>query len=339
MNLPPPASASAGDSSGALAAIAKYDGGDQGFPKPSYQSPSAVGARRNTVTGTLGNAFSSAVEKTKDALTIEPKVVPAEDPLSLSNTPTQVGPSIYYASARLHESQGNFTKADELYKQALQAAPDDLDYLVHYARMHDRAGNLDRAGEIYRLAIAAHPREAAAYNDLGLCYARQDRWDESASSLEQAVRLQPESVLYRNNLATVLVEMGRSDQALTHLVAAHGEAVGHYNLGYLLSQRGDTQEAVPILQRALTVDPRLTPAATLLAQLTTATSQVAAAPVVASPTSTASEPPHRMPSPAHEAPAPRAGAPLPSTADSADGDHWGNAPTPDELPRLLPPVR
>jgi len=333
--LPPPASAS--NSSGPLGRLSEYKG-DQRFPQPSYQPPATAGQRK-TVAGAITGAFSSAVDKTKDALTFEPKVIPAEDPLSLSNTPKEAGPTVYFASARLHESKGNFEKADELYRKALEGAPNDLEYLVHYARMHDRAGNLERAGEIYRQAIAAHPREAAAYNDLGLCYARQERWEESANTLEYAVRLRPDSALYRNNLATVLVEMGRHNEALSHLTAVHGEAVGNYNLAYLLHQRGENEQAIAHLHRALAVDPKLAPASALLAQLTPASSTVAAASVPYLPTQVVQETVHRMPPVTNEAPEPYAAAPLPQTAASVAGDDWGDAPTPDDLPQLLPPVQ
>jgi Flp pilus assembly protein TadD len=204
--------------------------------------------------------------------------------------------------------------------------------------MHDRAGNFDKAEETYRRAIAAHPKEAAAYNDLALCLARRNRLTESSDCLRQAVQLQGDSVLYRNNLATVLAEMGRSDEALVHLTAAHGPAVGNYNLGYLLYKSGKSQEAAACLRRALELDPQLTAAGQLLATLAgrdavelanTAPPQEYRREAVTTPQWNAAT----FTTPAgHQLP-----QSLPTVSPRAED--WGNAPTPDSLPQLLPPVR
>jgi Tfp pilus assembly protein PilF len=332
-DLPPPASVGA-ESKNPLAKLVDYKSDDQHqFAQPSVKTPAPSGSSGG-VTGALG----AAVAKTKQALTIEPKVEHAPDPLSLASGPVEVGPELHFASARVHESQGNINRADELYRQALAAAPGDLTILVHYARMHDRAGNLGRAAEIYRQAIAAHPQEAAAYNDLGLCLARQERVTESVDCLQQAVKLHGESVLYRNNLATVLAELGRYDEALTHLNAVHAPAAANYNLGYLLHKSGKGALAATYLRRAVQLDPQMAPAHQLLAVVTAPAGQVAArpqAPAGGDPRASddgqnvfiSISDPHSPPGPAS----------LPAV--KAPQQDWGDAPSPGDLPQLLPPVR
>jgi hypothetical protein len=122
-DLPAPVSASAPDSGSILA---KYDNSKNGsFAEPSVQLPAHAGAKK-TIGGTVSGAMSSAFTKTKDALTIEPKVIKAPDPLSLSSPAEDVGPELHLASARMYESQGNFRRASELYEKALAEAPNDL---------------------------------------------------------------------------------------------------------------------------------------------------------------------------------------------------------------------
>jgi tetratricopeptide (TPR) repeat protein len=320
-DLPPPVTSTAQSDNSPLSVLANYDGESTSFAQPSLRPPQVNGAAEKSFGAGISSAVGSAIAKTKDALTIKPKVIPAPDPLSLSNESRDVGPEIYFASARMQESQGNVPRADELYRKALEEAPKDLGVLLHYARMHDRAGNLDRAVEIYRQAISAHPQDAAAYNDLGLCLARQERYGESADALRRAVDLQQDNPLYRNNLAAVLVELGRNDEALSHLAAAHGPAVAHYNLGYLLFKSDKPQQAAPFIQKALALDPQMAPARQLLAvmsgepqagpQRTVATAASTRAPVIR---------PQALPQP-----------------DPAE-EAWGDAPHPDSLPQLLPPV-
>jgi hypothetical protein len=82
-----------------------------------------------------------------------------------------------------------------------------------------------------------------------------------------AVSMQPDSKRYRNNIAKLLLELGRPNDAFSHLVAAGGPAIGHYNMGQLLSQRGNIPEAVQYLEIAVGIDPSLRPAMDLLREL------------------------------------------------------------------------
>lgn len=335
--LPPPASFGAAAEKDPLAKLASYKGEEQQpFAQPSVKAPAPAGAATASAGGVTG-ALGAAMSKTKKALTIEPKVEKAPDPLSLTDGPVDVGPEIHFASARMHESKGNVSRADELYRQALTEAPGDLEILVHYARMHDRAGNLGRAAEIYRQATASHPNEAAAYNDLGLCLARQQRLREAVDSLQQAVRLQGDSVLYRNNLATVLAEMGRNEEALSHLTAVHGPAVANYNLAFLLHKSGKREQAATCLRKALELDPQMAPAQQLLAVVTgQASSNIAAKPQGSARTAAGVEGAGQN---VFISMSKHGGAPHGLPAVRAQKEDWGDAPTPESLPQLLPPVR
>ncbi len=346
LDLPAPAISDVAANEGPLAKLAQYDGGaDTKFAEPSYQPPRPAGAKKTSLFGNFKNQMSSAASKTKDALTIEPKVVAAPDPVSLSSPAGNVGAELYFASARVHERQGNTAKADELYRKALQEKPNDLQVLLHYARMHDRAGNLETAVGIYRRAIAAHPQEAATFNDLGLCHARQNQLRESTEALQQAVRLNPQSALYRNNFASVLVQMGHTEEALSQLKAVHGPAAGHYNLAYLLHKSGRSPEAGPYARRALELDPNMAPAQRLLAMIEVpAVPQVAANVAPATPsaasvsrnlgfTNTSANNEIGLRAPVADV-GPRSLPPV----DAERNEDWGEPPTPASLPKLLPPV-
>ncbi|MBW3596219.1 MAG: tetratricopeptide repeat protein [Planctomycetes bacterium] len=329
-DLPPPVSVTA-------------HSGDDDFDKLAQLD--AAHSAEKPPGGVVGGAIASAFQKTKEAFTIEPKVVKAPDKLSLSTPTGEAGPALFIASARMHESQGNVAKAEALYLKALEESPQDLDILVHYARMHDRAGNLERAAEIYRQAIQAHPQEAAAYNDLGLCLARQNRLAGAIGSLQHAAELQPASPLYRNNLATVLVDAGRAEEALAHLIAVHAPAAAHYNVGYLLYRAGRRDEAVGYLQQASSIDPQMAPAASLLALMSGRRETPAAAdePLGGEFASAAL---HRTPPVSEEAGAGREVRISLLGAHSAATGEWGAAPTPSQvLPSaagggiLMPPAR
>jgi tetratricopeptide (TPR) repeat protein len=198
-------------------------------------------------------------------------------------------PEFYVSVARLAERAGNTAGATEQYEMALKVDPNHLDALLGYARMLDRQGQLSKATQLYVRATKGHPKEASAFNDLGLCYARQGMFNDSAAALSEAVDLQPDRELYRNNIATVLVELGHTDEAVSHLAAVHGEAIAHYNVGILLNNHGDTRGAAEQFAVAVQKNPNFVEARRWLDDLrgrnpTPPARQMAAAPA-ASPVS------------------------------------------------------
>src|SRR5262249_55593089 len=148
-----------------------------------------------------------------------------------------------------------------------------------------------------------HPTSGLVYNDLGLCYGRQHQFEQAVGALSRAVELNPDNPKYRNNLATVLVETGRIDEAVQKLSQGATPAVAHYNVGYLLQQKGQTKSAARHMQQALSLDPSLPPARDMLAQLTgvppSAQPATAALPAAAAP---AYQTAQRMARPAATAP-------------------------------------
>jgi tetratricopeptide (TPR) repeat protein len=194
------------------------------------------------------------------------KPQPEPDVTRLDAPSKKVGPEVHVAAARLLENQSKFDEAEAQYEKALKAAPNDMNSLIGMARLHDRQGNSAKAMQFYERAVKHHGKNAVVHNDLGLCYARQQQFDKSLQSLTRALELQPDNARYRNNLATVLVESGRTGEALALLSRSGSEAVAHYNVGFLLHKRGQQGEAQQHLQHAIALDPDLTPAREMLAE-------------------------------------------------------------------------
>ena len=169
------------------------------------------------------------------------------------------------------EKQGNLGAALQAYQHALQRDPNNWQGLVSLARAQHRAGQLDAAIQTYEQVLAIYPGEPLALNDLGLCLARKGDLTAAMTMLGTAVKSAPNSKRYRNNLATVLIEANQVADAQAILQEIHGEAIGAFNLGYLLSQRGRHTEAAEYLRNAIALDPSLGPARQLLAQIAPST--------------------------------------------------------------------
>ena len=231
--------------------------GYRSFPFTSASKPPAAGQQSTSVASSNTSSPS--------------KLSAANDPTSLSSKTPKFGPELYVEAAKMQESRGNIEGAILQFKKALDLAPNNLSVLLNFARLYDRQGQFGDAVQLYQRAIQADPKSATALNDLGLCYARQRKFDDSIASLQKAIQIQPEKKMYRNNLATVFVEAGRYDEALPQLIAAHGEAVAHYNLGYMLQQKGQIALAIDQMKRALELSPQFEEAATMLSNLSVPT--------------------------------------------------------------------
>jgi tetratricopeptide (TPR) repeat protein len=225
-----------------------------------------MGGVADTDEGFLASRWKKATAAVSSAFASKPQPA-TDDPTSLSSKPGKIGAEPHIAAARLLENQNKLPEALEQYERALKTEPNNLTALVSLARLHDRQGKGPLALEVYERAIKAHPKSALVHNDMGLCFARQQQWPRATQSLNQAIALQPANPKYRNNLATVLVEMGRADEALKQLTAVNPPAVAHYNLAYLLAQKGQQDLAIAHLQQAVARDPNLGPAQDMLAQL------------------------------------------------------------------------
>ena len=217
--------------------------------------------------GPVVSSWNKTTAAVAAAFTPKPKIE-TDDPTSLSSKNGKMGPGVYVGLGRVYESQNKPAEAIAAYDKALSLAPSDLSAMVSLARLHDRQGNSAKAIELYQKALKSHTKSALVHNDLGLCYARQKQWQRATDSLNKAIELQPGNPKYRNNLATVMVEQGRTDEAFKQLAQVNSEAVAHYNLAYLLQQKGQNGPAVLHLQQAIARDTSLTPAQEMLAQLT-----------------------------------------------------------------------
>lgn len=227
---------------------------------------------RATSTATsAGRSFSNTVRKTtnrvSDALAIKPKVVPAADSVKLSDMPSQLSPILYVRGAAFSEAKGNLAGAQQQYEKALQLNPNDITTLIAYARFRDRVGDSKQALEVYQRARSVEPKNAIVWNDLALCHARRGEVGPALGAMQRTLALKPDNVRYRNNMAAVLVQADRSEDAVRELQQVHSPAVANHNVACLLLRLRKHSLAARHLQRAVSLDPSLQRARTLLARL------------------------------------------------------------------------
>lgn len=234
------------------------------FRKGYDASQPMVGSRPGPVkqlaTSVSESSFGRSVAKAFNFSARKKAKTLRSDPTSLAIKPKPPTADDYVKLGESSDREGDTEGARQHYHKALDMEPHHLGALLGLGRLFDRQGQLDRASAHYAEATNFHPHSSTAFNDLGLCLARQGRYDEAITALHRAIEINPDKTLYRNNIATVLVAEGRIDEALAHLTDAHGPAVAHYNIGYLLNKQGRRDQALQQFQLALEAEPSMTPA-------------------------------------------------------------------------------
>ncbi len=97
------------------------------------------------------------------------------------------------------------------------------------------------------------------YYRAGEEFVRQDDPLGAVPLFEKAVELNPKHVLARLRLATISMDLGKIDEAKSHLdavIACEPDSAGaHHLLGVIASRQGNRTQAVEHLRRALRVEP------------------------------------------------------------------------------------
>ena len=176
---------------------------------------------------------------------------------------------LHLTHAKLQERQGNLDLARTSYEIALIHNSKSVDAVLGLARLNQLAGRMDKAEKGYLKALKMQPNNPQAFDAAGQFYASQDQWDESVELLKSAMMAAPDESTYRYHLAVALASSGKINEAMPHFVKTIGEAEAHYNVGYILHERGDLAGAKQQLAQAVLKKPKLTVARKLLDELNT----------------------------------------------------------------------
>ena len=155
--------------------------------------------------------------------------------------------------------RGDRARAQFIYQQILQAAPEEPNALNGLGTLAYRDGQWDAAENYHRRAIAIFPDEPAFHNNLHLVYLQRGRAHEAVACCRRALELAPDSPELHNNLGVALKETG----ALVAAVASFERAVqlrptyadAHYNLANTLAPLHRLEEAESAYRRALQLAP------------------------------------------------------------------------------------
>jgi len=163
----------------------------------------------------------------------------------------------------LHE-EGKLDEADEQYRAALSAAPEDPDALHLFGVLQAQRGVLAAAARLIGRAVELSPRNANALYNLGNVLRDLHRREEALKSYDRAAAEMPGNPGVWTNRGAVLEELGRPLEALASFDRALSlepkHVTAHYNRGNALRDLGRADEALASYRNALALAPNYAPA-------------------------------------------------------------------------------
>jgi tetratricopeptide (TPR) repeat protein len=147
---------------------------------------------------------------------------------------------------------------------------DPLEAMFHQAQAAAHVGKYAEAEKLYRQILTEDPSILPAQVNLGLACYWQHKDREAVGELQKALRVSPREYGARLFLGLSYVDLGEYDQAQRELLDAARikdmDSLLFWALGSLAMIHGDTNAAVPLLERAVALDPNNARAVWLLGQ-------------------------------------------------------------------------
>jgi len=158
-----------------------------------------------------------------------------------------------------HHQNGQLALAQALYRQVLQADPNQPDALQLLGLIEHQQGHSAVAVELIGRAIQARPHAAMYHFNLGNTLHDMGQLDQAVNSFRQAIALQPNFPEASYNLGNALKTMGRLDEAIASYRQAlsfnPGWADAHLKIGNAQLALGRTDEALASVHQALLLKP------------------------------------------------------------------------------------
>jgi predicted O-linked N-acetylglucosamine transferase (SPINDLY family) len=180
-----------------------------------------------------------------------------------------------------HHRAGRLREAESLYRQVLQADPNQPDALHLLGSLALQAGDSPKALELTQGAIQLMPAVAVYHNTLGSVLFRQGQLLAAEQAYRRALSLDSKSPDTLNNLGNVVAAQSRIDEAVaayqSALALRPNDAVTHYHLGIALKRLTRRDEAINAFRGAIRLDPNFAEAHNNLGSLLCENGDAAAA--------------------------------------------------------------
>jgi Flp pilus assembly protein TadD len=171
------------------------------------------------------DAGSKGAPKNATAGTEPAKTEPAKTPASAEkggnrNAPMSEEVRLKISEAKDRFDKGDFTLAEKLYKEVLDASPGNAFVLSNLGVTQFRAKRYTEAEESLKKALELAPEDAFSRSTLGIVYYTQQKLDKAVDELTQSVSINPSNAVAHNYLGIAASRKGWQENARKELETA-----------------------------------------------------------------------------------------------------------------------
>lgn len=142
------------------------------------------------------------------------------EPLAKSASYTNVSIQQLLQKGTAYFQAGHLLQAEAIYRQILQAEPDQPDVLHLLGMVANKDGRNELAAEMIGKAISINPVSPMYHNNLGNVFHEQGKLDAAVKCFQKALKLKPDYVLSYLNLGAVLKAQGELDAVIANFHSA-----------------------------------------------------------------------------------------------------------------------
>jgi tetratricopeptide (TPR) repeat protein len=170
--------------------------------------------------------------------------------------PTEI--ESYVTLGRLYRLNNQASKAEEIFRKALNADPSSKSAVTYLAQLYSDQGAYDQAVELLK-KIPESEMDTQTLSTLGFAYLQARDYDNATAAYEKALAQEPDNLDVRRAYAEGLLRRGKTAEARTQLQRVlksdPEDGNSHLRLGQLERQEGSFDSARHELERAKTLMP------------------------------------------------------------------------------------
>ncbi|HUA17254.1 MAG TPA: tetratricopeptide repeat protein [Bryobacteraceae bacterium] len=190
---------------------------------------------------------------------------PSEDELLREMLKLATGIENRLAEAKRLMDRRQFDEASRIYKEVLTTHPDNIDSLVNllYMAQFPNQSSPEEVEALYATASRVSPDVPQVYLYYGTALAAQGKYEAAAAAIEKGIALKPDDGEAQSWLADIMMRQHRPAQAIEHyrraLTVDPSFRPARLMLAQLLINTGRSGEAIPVLLPALQRNDKVTP--------------------------------------------------------------------------------
>jgi tetratricopeptide (TPR) repeat protein len=185
----------------------------------------------------------------------------AIDRLSAIDRKAKDIPQVKYYLGICYSSLKMRNDAISAYQEAVRLKPDFYNAHIQLGNELDYEDRYDEAIASYNRAIKLKPDDASAYFEIGIAQKRKGRNADAEKSFRTVVRLTPDYSPGHVNLGVALIALNRSTEAVPELqkaltLAGDDDLEAHRQLGLAYHSIGRYSEAITQYKKVISLDPK-----------------------------------------------------------------------------------